>query len=135
MMVNIDLSQIRIRNKMNKQLLFSVTKKDLDITYYSGTGAGGQHRNKCKNCVRIKHIETGIITTGQEERSLRQNLKNAFNRLVNNKEFKKWIKIKASEINGDIVRIQEEVKRKVDKWTDEKYLKIEYYDPGDVETI
>ena len=26
-----------------KELLFSVTKKDFDITYFSGKGAGGQH--------------------------------------------------------------------------------------------
>jgi hypothetical protein len=26
---------------MNKKLLFSVTKKDLEITWFSGTGKGG----------------------------------------------------------------------------------------------
>jgi len=32
-----------------RELAFSVTKKDLEITYFSGTGKGGQHRNKHKN--------------------------------------------------------------------------------------
>jgi len=34
---------------MKKEHLFSVTKKDIEITYYSGRGAGGQHRNRHKN--------------------------------------------------------------------------------------
>lgn len=105
-----------------RELLFSVTKKDLEITYYSGTGPGGQHRNKCKNCVRIKHRETGIIATGQEERSLKQNLKNAFNRLVNNKKFRLWLKMKSLGMIVD----KEEVKRKVDKMMRPENLKIEY---------
>ena len=33
-----------------KELLFSVTKKDFSITWFSGTGAGGQYRNKHQNC-------------------------------------------------------------------------------------
>ncbi len=35
----------------NKQLLFSVTKKDLRIDYYKGTGSGGQKKNKTENCL------------------------------------------------------------------------------------
>ena len=54
---------------MSKEILFSVTKKDFEITYFSGKGAGGQHRNKHQNCVRLKHKDTGIITTGQDQRS------------------------------------------------------------------
>jgi len=34
---------------MVKDLLFSVIKKEFEITYYSGKGAGGQHRNRHKN--------------------------------------------------------------------------------------
>ena len=105
-----------------KELLYSVTRKDLEITYFSGTGAGGQHRNKCKNCVRIKHPETGVIVTGQEERSLKQNLKNAFNRLANNKKFRIWLKMKSL---GKIVD-EMEINKKVEKMMSPENLKIEY---------
>jgi protein subunit release factor A len=71
-----------------KQLLFSVTKKDLEITWFSGSGAGGQHRNKHRNCCRIKHPESNVIVTGQEERSKEQNLRNAFKRLTKHPDLK-----------------------------------------------
>jgi len=39
------------------------TKKDFKIDWYSGSGAGGQHRNKHQNCCRIIHIESGFSET------------------------------------------------------------------------
>jgi len=60
---------------MAKQLLFSVTKKDLEIEYFSGTGAGGQYRNKHQNCVRLKHPDSGAIVTGQSNRERSSNLR------------------------------------------------------------
>jgi peptide chain release factor 1 len=43
----------------------SVEEKDLRIEWYSGTGAGGQHRNKHQNSCRITHIPTGMVATAQ----------------------------------------------------------------------
>lgn len=60
----------------------TVTKQDLKIEWFSGTGAGGQHRNKHQNCCRMTHIPTGITVQSQEERSRAQNQKIAFNRLA-----------------------------------------------------
>lgn len=60
-----------------------VTKKDLEITYFNGTGCGGQNRNKNANCVRIKHKPTGTIAQAQEHKSRAQNMKAAFRRLGN----------------------------------------------------
>lgn len=42
-----------------------VTDADLKIEWYSGTGAGGQHRNKHQNSCRLTHIPTGIVATAQ----------------------------------------------------------------------
>lgn len=39
---------------------------DLKIEWYSGTGCGGQYRNKHQNSCRITHIPTGIIVTSQQ---------------------------------------------------------------------
>ena len=39
--------------------------KDFRIEWYSGTGAGGQHRNKHQNSCRLTHIPTGTVVTSQ----------------------------------------------------------------------
>ena len=54
------------------------THKDFDIEWFSGTGSGGQHRNKHQNCCRITHRETGIKASGQTERSREENKRIAF---------------------------------------------------------
>jgi peptide chain release factor len=56
-------------------------KKDLRIDFYSGSGKGGQNRNRHYNCVRIRHMPTGIIVTASEERSQSQNLETAMERM------------------------------------------------------
>lgn len=60
----------------------SYTKKDFELTWFSGTGKGGQNRNKHQNCCRIKHIETGLMVVGQRSRDRTENLRVAFHRLV-----------------------------------------------------
>lgn len=42
-----------------------LNERDLKIEWYSGTGAGGQHRNKHQNSCRITHIPTGTVATAQ----------------------------------------------------------------------
>jgi len=47
---------------------------DFHIEFYSGSGAGGQHRNKHQNSARVRHLPTGIVRTAQtrkRESSLR----------------------------------------------------------------
>jgi len=83
---------------MSRELLFSITKKDLEITYFSGKGGGGQHRNKHKNCVRMRHPESGVVVTGQSHKERKSNIKEAFENLVNNGKFKVWHNRKVYEI-------------------------------------
>ncbi len=40
-------------------------EKEFSIEWYSGTGAGGQHRNKHQNSARITHLASGIVATAQ----------------------------------------------------------------------
>lgn len=62
--------------------IFSATKKDFRVNWFSGQGAGGQHRNKHQNCCRITHKATGLTAIGQEHRDRPSNQRDAFNRLA-----------------------------------------------------
>ena len=112
-----------------KELLFSVTRKDLDITFFSGSGAGGQYRNKHQNCVRIKHRDSSVIVTGQDERSKEQNLRNAFMRLTEHPKFKTWLKIKTAEAMVDKEAVKREIEKLVEESMREDNIKVEYYSP------
>lgn len=46
------------------------------IEWFSGTGKGGQHRNKHQNSARVTHIPTGI-TEARQSRSRENNLADA----------------------------------------------------------
>jgi peptide chain release factor 1 len=43
----------------------AISKNDLKIEWYSGTGAGGQYRNKHQNSCRITHLPTGIMVKSE----------------------------------------------------------------------
>jgi len=113
-----------------KELLFSITKKDLNITFFSGTGAGGQYRNKHQNCVRIIHPESGAIATGQSNRDRQSNIKEALDGLVKNGKFKVWHNRKIQEVItkkslDDIVDdLIQEKNLKVEQKVDDKWIEI-----------
>ena len=39
--------------------------EDFDLVWFSGTGCGGQHRNRHMNSARLTHLPTGIVKTAQ----------------------------------------------------------------------
>ncbi len=64
----------------------TIPNTDLKIEWYSGTGAGGQHRNKHQNSCRITHIPTGIVATSQcrsRQNSLTEAMKTIQNQVDN----------------------------------------------------
>jgi protein subunit release factor A len=76
---------------VSKELIFSVTKKDLKIEWFSGTGAGGQHRNKHQNCLRLHHPDSGVMVTGQSNRDRVSNTREALQNLIKHPKFRIWI--------------------------------------------
>lgn len=55
-----------------------VTEDQFRYEWYSGTGAGGQHRNKHQNCCRCIHEPTGITANGSTSRSREDNKRMAY---------------------------------------------------------
>ena len=105
-----------------KELLFSVTKDDLDIDWFSGTGCGGQYRNKHQNCCRIRHKDSGAIATGQSQRDRVSNLKEAMENLTKSPKFKAWVKVRVGEVTGEKADIEAKVDRAM------RHLKFEVKD-------
>lgn len=60
---------------------FEIDPKDLQVEWFSGTGKGGQHRNKHMNSCRLKHIPSGLVTTSQT-RSRTNSYNNALESLI-----------------------------------------------------
>jgi len=122
---------------MSKKLLFSVTKKDLVINYFSGTGNGGSNRNKTQVCVRLSHPESGASVTGQSYRERPANIREAQNNLVKHPKFKLWQAKKVYEIQqgktieqvvDDLLKpnnLKIECKDEDNKWIECKEIKDE----------
>lgn len=58
-----------------------IDAKDVKVQWYSGTGAGGQYRNKHQNSCRLIHLPTGIQALGTKNRERGPNLRDAMEAL------------------------------------------------------
>lgn len=96
---------------MDKELLFSVTRDDFIIQTYKSSGPGGQHKNKTESGVRIIHPDSGARAECCESRSQHQNRIKAFERLVQSKEFTKWLKMETAKRLGALSDIEDQVNR------------------------
>jgi protein subunit release factor B len=117
---------------MGKELLFSITRKDLDVQVFRSGGPGGQHQNKTESGVRIVHRESGAVGESRSERSQHANRKLALQRLVASPKFKIWHAKKVHEIQKGktieqlveesmkLENLKIEVRDETGKWVDAK---------------
>lgn len=103
-----------------KELLFSVTKKDFKIDWFSGTGAGGQGRNKLQNSCRLSHPDSGAMSTGQSNKSRVANQKEAFKGILEHPKFKMWYNMMVMESLS-----RETIEERVEKVIIPENLKVE----------
>jgi protein subunit release factor A len=102
--------------------VLSLTRDDFRIDWFSGSGAGGQARNRSLSACRVTHIASGAQSECQEERSANQNFKKAFVRLVEKPTFKRWV-------NKALVD-QDAIERKVRAWMAPTNLRTEVQENG-----
>ena len=56
-------------------------ESDCEVDFFTASGPGGQHRNRSKTGVRLRHRPSGVIVTATELRSQSRNLEKAYERL------------------------------------------------------
>ena len=54
---------------------------DCEVDFFTSSGPGGQHKNRSKTAVRLRHKPSGLIVTATETRSQSTNLEKAYDRL------------------------------------------------------
>jgi len=97
---------------MSKELLFSITEKDLEVQTFHAGGPGGQNQNKRETGVRVIHKESGAVGEARDSRSQAENKKQALKRLSESVKFKVWLnKILAEISTGKTIeeRVEEEM--------------------------
>lgn len=114
----------------NKELLFSITKKDLRIDTFRSGGKGGQHQNTSNSGCRITHIDSGAVGEARDGRSFHQNRKKALQRLVDSEKFKKWHMIESSRIIQQRDNTLKDIDKLVDDEMKEENIKVDYYNPS-----
>jgi len=109
-----------------------LTKKDFKLEWFSGTGSGGQHRNKHQNCCRITHIETGLRAQGTESKERPTNQRKAFERLA--KLIISYYKSEPTRrMNSEVIRNYHAVRNEVhDKSSGLKMLYSDTVGDGDL---
>ena len=114
---------------MERQKLLSLTKNDFEFQTFRAGGAGGQHQNKTDSAVRCIHKKTSLNAECRKHRSQYRNKQEAFKKLCDNKEFRKWIKIESMKIAG-LMKSSEQIKREVELMIERGLkngdIKIEY---------
>lgn len=81
-----------------KYLLFSVSIKDCRVEEMTHGGKGGQHANRNKTAIRLFHEPSKAVGECRDFKSQTQNKRQAWIRLCNSAEFKKWHKAEVQRI-------------------------------------
>jgi protein subunit release factor B len=110
--------------------VLTLTASDFVWSYTKGSGAGGQKRNKTSSAVHCKHAASGAHGYSEGSRSQHDNKREAFERCVETKQFKDWLKLETMRRTGEAEAIEQEVTRqlnfvKVEVQREGKWVEVE----------
>jgi protein subunit release factor A len=106
--------------------LFSLTADDFEWSYTRASGSGGQKVNKTSSAVHCFHRPSGSHGYSQASRSRHKNKRDAFEKCVNTKEFKSWLRLEVMKKSGKMAIIE----AAVDESMKDYKLKVECKDDG-----
>ena len=82
-------------------------EKETEMTFFRGSGPGGQNRNKVETGVRLRHVPTGITVAVEKQSSQAQNREIAFKRLAGKIE-----EARKPEVPRGVTRVPRREKKK-----------------------
>ena len=103
-----------------KQRIRLCGPKDFEVSYFCGSGAGGQARNKVHSGVQIVHIESGAMGRASDTRSQAQNKQAALLRLTKTPQFKFWLARRIYELDQG-----EKIEETISRETQPEHLRYE----------
>lgn len=107
-----------------KEKLFSVTKDDLEWSYFSVSGSGGQGRDRSSSGARCYHAPSGASGRATESRSQLTNRRMAMKRMSNTPAFKYWIEQQVRNTKTD-----EQLEKEVDEMLQNDPIRTEVLGP------
>lgn len=106
------------------------SREDFDVSYFCGSGHGGQAKNKVASGVQIIHRESGAIGRASDSRSQADNRKAAFRRLLATPKMKFWLSKRVIEI-----RERQSLEESIEKELTPDHLKCEIRRNGKWEEV
>lgn len=104
-----------MQNKERK-LLFSVTAKDCEWSYTKGSGPGGQKKNKTSSAVHCHHRPSGARGYSEASRSQLDNKQDAFEKMANTVEFRRWNQLEAMKRMGQLEELERKLEEDMRPW-------------------
>lgn len=89
---------IERKEQDDRERIRLASKEDFDVSYFCGSGKGGQAKNKVASGVQIMHRESRAIGRASDSRSQADNKKMAFMRLLETNKMKIWLNRKLFEV-------------------------------------
>jgi protein subunit release factor B len=114
------MHQIQQTTVDKRERITILSVKDLDFSYFCGSGHGGQAKNKVHSGCQIIHRESGAIGRASDSRSLEQNKRSAFERLLKTPQMKFWLARRVHEI-----KMGESIEEEISHETTSDKLKFE----------
>lgn len=99
-----------------RKLLFSVTAQDCEWSYARGTGKGGQARNRSNNAVHCHHRPSGARGYSEASRSQLDNKQDAFEKMANTVEFRRWNQLEAMKRMGQLEELERKLEEDMRPW-------------------
>lgn len=86
----------------DRQLIFSLTAKDFDFSFFAVGGHGGSGKDTSNTGARCTHRASGATATSTETRSQRKNKETAFERCCKTPQFLAWHRIETMKRLGQL---------------------------------